>query len=125
VKRSAEAYVESLRSQRSPTAVNVDTTDTPCEDTTDTPCDTAIIDPSELEDAYCRLDVDKMWRLPSGTTVEETLHQSYSMTGLSDNVRNSIQNWTVMVDNEEMRDLFLADDWAAIQKYRYVLSEKV
>jgi hypothetical protein len=47
--------------------------------------------------------------------VEETLHQSYSMTGLSDNVRNSIQNWTVMVDNEEMRDLFLADDWAAIQ----------
>ena len=57
---------------------------------------------------------DLKWRLPSGSTVEDILFQQYYMAGVPEEVRRSIRHWTVLVDNDDMRRMFLPQDWLAI-----------
>ena len=58
---------------------------------------------------------DLKWRLPSGPTVEDILYREYYTPGVPEEVRKSIQHWTVVVDNNYMRRMFDPQDWQAIQ----------
>jgi hypothetical protein len=60
---------------------------------------------------------ESKWKLPSGSTVEDTLYNYFTLKGSrpTSEVSNAILNWIVMVDSKEMEDLFPeADDWLAI-----------
>jgi hypothetical protein len=84
--------------------------------------------PSETEDTaqddafratYATFLPHLKWKLPSGATVEDTLYRNYNShnSRLSSEVRTSIRNWIVMVDSQEMEDLFLPQDWQDILQH--------
>jgi hypothetical protein len=69
---------------------------------------------AEFRQAYYSFTDDCKWVLPSGDTVEETLFKAYFAKSTPPQVRNAIGNWTLLVGDSDMQDLFHPDDWPAI-----------
>jgi hypothetical protein len=65
--------------------------------------------------SYLTFKSDLKWKLPSGSTVEDILYDTYFNKNLRPSVRNSIRNWVVDLSSEKMQALFSESDWAAIK----------
>lgn len=65
--------------------------------------------------SHSAFDGDLKWRLPSGSTVEDILHDAFFNKSLESSVRTTICNWVIDLGNDKMKALFSETDWEVIK----------
>lgn len=76
------------------------------------------LDDTAFQRSYSAFRQERKWRLPSGSTVEDILHEAYHKnlkTKHGASIRNSIRNWILDVSDPKIQALFSTKDWEAIQ----------
>jgi hypothetical protein len=69
-----------------------------------------------FKESYRNFLPTQKWRLPGGSTVEDTLYSTY-WTEKSHRVRNLIVNWVVDLNDKTVEGMFTREDWEAISSW--------
>jgi hypothetical protein len=68
-----------------------------------------------FDHSFVAFDDELKWRLPSGKTVEDTIHDSLAEDRLSATQQSMLHNWILDVSSPKVKALFSKGDWAAIE----------
>jgi hypothetical protein len=72
-----------------------------------------------FKESYRNFLPTQKWRLPGGSTVEDTLYSTY-WTEKSPRVRNLIVNWVVDLNDKTMEGMLTREDWEAISSWAVI-----
>jgi hypothetical protein len=72
-----------------------------------------------FKESYRNFLPTQKWRLPGGSTVEDTLYSTY-WTEKSPRVRNLIVNWVVDLNDKTMEGMFTREDCEAISSWAVI-----